>query len=121
MTRFSLIVGVTLAATGCGTLPDGSRWGQDAFTYFDSNRIAKAAKDAFLSPHTLIPLAGAAVFAIDDFDERASDWATDRTPVFGSEKDARDASDQPGCSWAWRLWRRHWPRPAAIRPAREIV
>jgi len=86
-------VGVALAATGCGTLPDGSRWGQDAFTGFDSNRIAKATRDAFLSPHTLIPLAGAAVFAIDDFDERVSDWATDHTPVFGSEKDARDASD----------------------------
>lgn len=86
-------LGVALTATGCGTLPDGSRWGQDAFTCFDSNRIARAARGALLSPHTLVPLAGAAVFAIDDFDEKASDWATKHTPLFGSENGARKASD----------------------------
>lgn len=88
-----LAVGAALAATGCGTLPDGSRWGQDAFTCFDSDRIAKAARDALLNPHTLLPLAGAAVFAIDDFDEKASDWATRHAPIFGSEEDARQASN----------------------------
>lgn len=88
-----ILVGLVLGTAGCGTLPDGSRWGQDAFTCFDSNRIAKAARDAFLSPHTLIPLAGAAAFAIDDFDERTSDWATKHTPIFGSEEDAREASN----------------------------
>lgn len=88
-----ILFGLVLATAGCATLPDGSRWGQHAFTCFDSNRIAKAAKDAFFSPHTLIPLAGAAVFAIDDFDEKASDWATDHTSIFGSEEDARRASN----------------------------
>jgi hypothetical protein len=36
---------------------------------------------------------GAAVFAVDDFDERASDWATNHKPIFGSVDEAKDASD----------------------------
>ncbi|UCD50544.1 MAG: phosphatase PAP2 family protein [Phycisphaerales bacterium] len=91
--RVLLAASILVAAAGCGTLPDGSRWGQDAFSSFESNRIAGAAKKAFWHPNTLGPLAGAAVFAIDDFDERASDWAVKHTPLFGSESDARDASD----------------------------
>ena len=35
-----------------------------------------------------MPLAGAAVFAIDDFDERASDWAVERQPLTGSTANA---------------------------------
>lgn len=84
---------LVLGAAGCGTLGDGSRWGQDGFSSFDGQRIARAAREAFWNPNTLVPLAGAAVFAIDDFDERASDWAVEHNPVFGSESTARDASD----------------------------
>jgi hypothetical protein len=38
-------------------------------------------------------LTGALVFAVDDFDERTSDWAVKHAPIFGSPLDARDASD----------------------------
>jgi len=94
MTKTRIVLfGLVVGTAGCGTLPDGSRWGQHAFTCFDSDRIARAARDAFFNPNTLIPLAGAAVFAIDDFDEKASDWATKHTPIFGSENGARKASD----------------------------
>ncbi|MHC4712530.1 MAG: phosphatase PAP2 family protein [Planctomycetota bacterium] len=82
-----------LVAGGCATLPDGSRWGEDALWPVDGSRVARAARKAFLSPNTLIPLAGAAVFAIDDFDERASDWAVKHNPVFDSDDNARDWSD----------------------------
>jgi len=92
-TRLLLAAGIFIGVTGCGALPDGSRWGQDAFSSFDSDRIARAARKAFWHPNTLVPLAGAAVFAIDDFDERASDWAVKHTPLFGSESNARDASN----------------------------
>jgi membrane-associated phospholipid phosphatase len=78
---------------GCGTLPNGDRWGQDALFPIDGDRVARAAHKAFFNLNTLVPLAGAAVFAIDDFDEKASDWAFKHTPIFGSPKDARDASD----------------------------
>lgn len=89
----ALALWAVLAAAGCRTLPDGRRWGQDGFSSFDGARITRAARDAFLNPNTLVPLAGAAVLAIDDFDEKTSDWAVERNPVFGSDDSARDASD----------------------------
>jgi hypothetical protein len=84
---------VFLFVTGCGTLENGRRWGQDAFRPIDFKRIGRAAHDAFFDPQTLVPLGGALVFAIDDFDERVSDWAVKRNPIFGNVEDAKDASD----------------------------
>jgi len=84
---------------GCGTLPNGRGWGQDATFTPGWNRVGKAAVKAALSYETWVPLAGALVLQIDDLDERLSDWATDETPVFGNREDAdrwssylRDAS-----------------------------
>lgn len=78
---------------GCGTLPNGRGWGEDAIWPVDGGRVVRAARDALLDPYTLAPLAGAAVFTIDDFDERVSDWAIDHNPIFGSVDDADDASN----------------------------
>lgn len=80
-------------AGGCGTLPNGRGWGQDAFSPIEADRVSRAAHNAFFNSNTLIPLASALVFSIDDFDEKASDWAVKHNPVFGSIDDARDASD----------------------------
>ena len=84
---------IVLFITGCGTLENGRGWGQDAFFPIDPERVSRAAHNAFFDSQTLIPLAGALVFAIDDFDERVSDWAVKHNPIFGSEDNARDASD----------------------------
>jgi hypothetical protein len=84
---------VALFTAGCGTLENGRGWGQDAFFPIVPERLSRAAHDAFFDSQTLIPLAGAAVFAIDDLDERASDWAVKHNPVFGSAAEAIDASD----------------------------
>ncbi|MEA3225185.1 MAG: phosphatase PAP2 family protein [Planctomycetota bacterium] len=93
LTHVCLILLSALVLAGCGTLPNGRRWGHDAFSPIDFDRISRAAHDAFFDLNTLIPLTGAAIFAVDDFDERVSDWAVKHTPVFGSGGDARDASD----------------------------
>ena len=45
------------------------------------------------SPYTWAPLAGALLLQIDDWDEDISDWATDKTPLFGSQRSAENASD----------------------------
>ncbi len=87
------VVSIVSLIAGCGTLENGRGWGQDALWPIDGERVARAARDAFLSPGTLAPLAGAAVFTIDDFDERVSDWAMDHTPIFGSQDRAEDASN----------------------------
>jgi membrane-associated phospholipid phosphatase len=60
---------------------------------YEAGRFGKVVHDAFFDWQTIGPLVGAAVFAVDDFDERASDWATNHTPIFGSVDDAKDASD----------------------------
>jgi hypothetical protein len=89
----SIVFSNLLFVSGCGTLENGWRWGQDAFWPIDFNRIGRAAHDAFFDPQTLVPLGGALVFAIDDFDERVSDWAVKHNPIFNSVDDAKDASD----------------------------
>ncbi|MDQ1331447.1 MAG: hypothetical protein QG578_1715, partial [Thermodesulfobacteriota bacterium] len=77
----------------CGTLSNGRRWGQDATLFPGWERIKKSAIDVALEPETWAPAICAAAIQIDDTDERISDWAVKHTPVFGSEDDARDASD----------------------------
>jgi membrane-associated phospholipid phosphatase len=52
-----------------------------------------------------VPLTGAAVIAATDGDRRLSDWAREKTPVFGSHDAALDASDRyrlyaSGSAWA---------------------
>lgn len=89
-----LMVVVSLSTTtGCGTLTNGRRWGQDAFTRVNLKTITHAAQDAFFDLQTVLPTAGAIIFAASGLDQEASDWATDHTPLFGSQETARDASD----------------------------
>ena len=84
---------ILMLTTGCGTLPDGRGWGQDAIYPPRWERVRAAAKHALFDPVTWIPALGAGVFAIDDFDQKTSDWATEHTPIFGSVSGADDASD----------------------------
>jgi len=94
--RWIVLLAVALVPSflaGCGTLENGRGWGQDAVWPVDLERVARAGRDAFFSPGTLVPLAGAAIFAIDDFDDRVSDWASEHNPLFGSQNGAEDASN----------------------------
>jgi membrane-associated phospholipid phosphatase len=85
---FSLYVAIFIA--GCTTPQWQKSWGLNL--YFDNDRIKKAAYDAIVDPQTYIPAAGALVFAIGDWDHKVSDWATEHTPVFGSQNTARNVS-----------------------------
>ena len=75
--------------TGCGTLPNGRKWGQDATLTPGWERVRKAAFNAAVSPETWVPVACAAILQIDDMDHRISDWATDHHPIFGTQKTAK--------------------------------
>ena len=88
-----LIVYSLLLLTGCGTLPNGRGWGQDATLSPGWQRVGQAARDAALAPETWIPAAGALVFQAGNIDRKLADWAADHTPVFGSQKRAAQASD----------------------------
>ncbi len=84
---------ISIPVTGCGTLKNGRGWGQDAIYPVDLKRIPRAAYNALFDLQTLIPAAGAAVFCINDFDKKASKWASTHNPIFGSKDSAKKASD----------------------------
>ena len=84
---------VVIFTTSCGTLQNERGWGQDAIYPIGWGRVGRAAKNAVLDPVTWISAGAAAVFAIDDFDEKTSDWATKHTPIFGSVSRAASISD----------------------------
>jgi|GEM_PF-727592 len=56
--------------------------------------IKKAAHESSTSKHTWIPLIDAAVFSIDDWDEKAVGWVSDSNPLFGNIKGGQRTSDQ---------------------------
>jgi membrane-associated phospholipid phosphatase len=89
--RFALIAVVALG--GCATLPDGSRWGDNATFRPGWSRVGDAALTAVTRPSVWVPLIGAAALQIDGWDRDAADWAFDHAPVFGSPGSAADASD----------------------------
>ena len=87
-----LLLLCSLFASGCSTLPNGDRWGQNA-NFPTWEKLKSSAWNAARDPHTWAPLAGAAVMSIGDLDEDLSDWAARETPIFGSGSSAEDASD----------------------------
>jgi len=88
-----LTCSIVMMLSGCGTLPNGRAWGEDATLWPGLPRIRGAALHAIQSPVTWIPVAGSAVFSLDHLDRRVSDWASERTPIFGSRDTAGRVSD----------------------------
>jgi membrane-associated phospholipid phosphatase len=86
-------LGLALLCSGCATLPSGRGWGADSTARPGWPHVRRAAVEAATDPWVWAPLAGAAVLQIDDLDRRASDWARDNTPVFGSQENAERWSD----------------------------
>jgi hypothetical protein len=86
----------TLAAimlSGCTSLPNGRRWGEDATASPGWDRVRTSAVNAARDPWVWAPLLGAAVFQVDSLDRRTSDWAREHTPIFGSQHSAAEWSD----------------------------
>jgi len=90
---FLLTCSILILLSGCGTLPNGRAWGEDATLRPGLPKIRSAALRAIQSPVTWIPAAGAVVFSLDHLDQRVSDWASEKTPIFGSVDGADRASN----------------------------
>lgn len=99
MRRWILLGVLSLTLGGCATLPNGRGWGEDATLVPGWSRVGHALQSAGRSPGTWAPLAGALLVQIDHADERLSDWASENTPVFGSQQtaDARSTDLANGC------------------------
>ena len=91
MARILLLLSFVLA--GCGTLPSGRGWGEDATWRPGWERVHASAANAARDPWVWAPLVGAAVLQIDDMDRRTADWAREHTPIFGSQRNAEQWSD----------------------------
>jgi PAP2 superfamily len=75
---------IALSLVGCGTLPNGHRWGEDATLWPGFSRLGSSALQAARDPVTWLPAAGAVVFDAGKLDNRVSNWASEHTPLFGS-------------------------------------
>jgi membrane-associated phospholipid phosphatase len=93
VTHLVVVLCVIVLVSGCGTLQNGRKWGQDATIFPGWQRIGNAALKAARAPATWAPALGALGFQIGDLDEQVSNWASDNTPVFGSIKNAKTQSD----------------------------
>ena len=91
--RLASLYGLLVLA-GCATLPNGNNWGEDATIQPGWQRVGRAALAAVEAPGFWLPLAGAAVLQIDNWDHRISNWARRETPIFGSQQNASDWSDR---------------------------
>jgi len=91
--RYFAALSFAAALAGCSTLPNGRIWGEDATLRPGWERVQQSAINAARDPWVWAPAVGAAVFQIDDWDRKVSDWAREHTPVFGSQSNAEAWSD----------------------------
>jgi membrane-associated phospholipid phosphatase len=77
---------------GCAATGERS-WGADVTWHPGLQRLRESAIDAAATPRVWVPLAGAALLQVNGWDRRVSNWAREKTPVFGSEQSAKDWSD----------------------------
>jgi membrane-associated phospholipid phosphatase len=82
-----------LLSGGCATLPNGREWGQDVTPTPGWRQLRTAAVDAVASPRFWGPLTAAAVFQVDGWDRKVSNWGRGHTPIFGSQHNAAVWSD----------------------------
>lgn len=85
---------LAICASGCATLPAGqSAWGEGATLRPGWERVRESAINAAKDPHVWVPLAGAAVFQVGDWDHEVAEWAQRERPLFGSQRNAAQWSD----------------------------
>jgi membrane-associated phospholipid phosphatase len=106
---------------GCGTLPNGRGWGQDATPWPGWQRVHTATVDAALAPETWAPVAGALVLHVGNMDKKFSRLASDHTPVFGSQKRADRASDLLRDSTNAAYWLTALATPSGETPKEWVV
>jgi hypothetical protein len=88
-----MLVMLAFGLDGCATRQSRD-WGSEITWVPSRETLVDAALDAARSPRVWLPVAGAAVLQIDDWDRKVSNYARDHTPIFGSQRTAQDWSDR---------------------------
>ncbi len=121
MTLVALALVAAPLLTGCGRLPDGSTWADEATVAPGWGAVRSAAGDAAREPETWVPAVAAVLVGLLGDDANLSGWATDHTPVFGSTGRAAAASDALAAA-AYATWvATSVAAPGGERPGRWCV
>lgn len=90
--------------SGCGVMSNSRGWGQDATLSPGWDRVGQAALHAATAPETWGPAVGALAFQVGHADRNVVEWASKSTPVYGSQRNAANRSDDllgaAGMIWA---------------------
>jgi len=81
-------------AAGCATVGGARPWAEQATLKPGKRTFTSVVVSNAKAPQTWAPLALAALFQVDHLDARASTWASDHTPVFGTQAHADNASTE---------------------------
>jgi len=88
-----LLMCASIFYSGCGTMRNNRGWGQDATLSPGWGRVGQAALTAATAPETWGPVVGALAFQIGHADRNVSERASKSTPIFGSQRNAGNVSD----------------------------
>lgn len=99
--RAWIVLLAMLAATGCISVPERSHWGESATLTPGWERVRDAAANAARDPYVWVPLAGAVVFQVGDWDQDVAHWAQREQPLFGSDAERWSDDLRSASSWAY--------------------
>jgi hypothetical protein len=85
--------GLLCLLCACSSPSKVSGRGPDEPLPFGWERIGRAARNAALAPETWVPVAGALALQIGDADKKIQSYAANQTPLFGSQRNADQRSD----------------------------
>jgi membrane-associated phospholipid phosphatase len=88
-----LLLCTNIFFSGCGTMRNNRGWGQDATLSPGWGRVGQAARTAASAPETWGAAVGALAFQIGHADRNVAEWASKSTPVYGSQRNAGNMSD----------------------------
>ena len=77
----------------CSSTKPHHSWGEDATISPGWERVGKSAADAALQAETWIPFGTALLLALTGTDSEIQKWASQEFPIFGSQTNAIEASD----------------------------
>lgn len=90
--HFFLICSLSLF-TSCGLLNKKGKWGKDALYPIRSERILKSFRKNISSAHVWVPMAGAGIISLGDYEKKVTNWVAEESHIYPDHKTADKWSD----------------------------